>query len=78
PMHFSLPVRIGTSIDADMIQYVMMMLDVLQREGRLSTLSELDFRDGEGVLRQRTGPVAPADAAPGSGSTAGSQEGING
>lgn len=51
PMHYPLPVRIGTSIDADMIQYVMMMLDVLQREGRLSTLAELDFRSGEGVLR---------------------------
>ena len=53
PMHYALPVRIGTSIDEDMIQYVMMMLDVLQREGRLSTLAELDFRSGEGVLRPR-------------------------
>jgi cell division protein FtsQ len=54
PMHYALPVRIGTSIDEDMIQYVMMMLDVLQREGRLSSLAELDFRGGEGVLRPRT------------------------
>ncbi len=53
PMHYRLPVRIGTSIDADMIQYVMMMLDVLQREDRLSSLAELDFRSGEGVLRPR-------------------------
>ncbi len=55
PMHYRLPVRIGTSIDADMIQYVMMMLDVLQREGRLASLAELDFRSGEGVLRPRDG-----------------------
>ncbi len=53
PMHYPLPVRIGTSIDADMIQYVMMMLDVLQRDGRLATAAELDFRSGEGVLRPR-------------------------
>lgn len=59
PMHYRLPVRIGTSIDADMIQYVMMMLDVLQREGRLSSLAELDFRSGEGVLRPRNGGGHP-------------------
>ncbi len=53
PMHYRLPVRIGTSIDVDMIQYVMMMLDVLQREQRLELLAELDFRSGEGVLRPR-------------------------
>lgn len=55
PMHFALPVRIGTSIDADMVQYVMMMLDVLEREGRLTGLRELDFRSGEAVLRPREG-----------------------
>lgn len=54
PVHYRLPVRIGTSIDADMIEYVMMMLDVLQKEDRIATLSELDFRSGEGVLRPRT------------------------
>ncbi len=53
PVHYRLPVRIGTSIDADMIEYVMMMLDMLQKEGRIATLSELDFRSGEGVLRRR-------------------------
>jgi cell division protein FtsQ len=74
PMHFALPVRIGTSIDSDMVQYVMMMLDVLHREGRLSTLAELDFRDGEGVLRPRTRPVAPGEAARAHGSRVGSQE----
>lgn len=58
PMHYALPVRIATSIDEDMIQYVMMMLDVLHREGRLSSLVELDFRNGEGVLRPREGSVA--------------------
>ena len=62
PMHYALPVRIGTSIDADMIQYVLMMLDVLQREGRLSSLAELDVRSGEGVLRPRDGAVQQSAA----------------
>ena len=53
PVHYRLPVRVGTSIDADMIEYVMMMLDLLQKEDRIATLSELDFRSGEGVLRSR-------------------------
>jgi cell division protein FtsQ len=62
PMHYALPVRIGTSIDADMIQYVLMMLDVLQREGRLSSLAELDVRSGEGVLRPRDGDAQQSAA----------------
>lgn len=53
PVHYRLPVRIGTSIDADMIEYVMMMLDLLQKQNRIAALSELDFRSGEGVLRPR-------------------------
>lgn len=53
PMHYPLPVRIGTSIDADMIQYVLMMLDVLQQEGRIASLAELDVRSGEGVVRAK-------------------------
>ncbi|MFW5689503.1 MAG: cell division protein FtsQ/DivIB [Spirochaetota bacterium] len=62
PMHFPLPVRIGTSIDRDMIQYVLMMLDLLRREGRLESLAELDFRSGEGVLRARTDSGLPGSA----------------
>ena len=53
PMHFPVPVRVGTRISEEMIQYIMMMLDILQRDGRLASLVELDFRTGEGVLRFR-------------------------
>jgi len=55
PMHFSVPVRIGTRIDAGMVQYIVMMLDMLRREGRLDDVAELDFRSGEGVLRAKGG-----------------------
>ena len=55
PMHFSVPVRIGTRIDAGMVQYIVMILDMLRREGRLETAAELDFRSGEGVLRAKGG-----------------------
>ena len=53
PMHFAVPVRIGTRIDAGMVQYIVLMLDMLRREGRLKEAAELDFRTGEGVLRAR-------------------------
>jgi cell division protein FtsQ len=51
PMHVPLPVRVGARIDEGMIQYILMMLDMLQREGKLAGAEELDFRTGEGVLR---------------------------
>jgi cell division protein FtsQ len=53
PMYYPVGVRIGTSITPEMIEYVMMMLDVLSREGRLASIAELDFRGGEGVLRPK-------------------------
>jgi POTRA domain, FtsQ-type len=53
PMHFSVPVRIGATIDAGMVQYIVMMLDMLRRDGRLEAAAELDFRSGEGVLRAK-------------------------
>jgi cell division protein FtsQ len=74
PMHYRLPVRIGTSIDADMIQYVMMMLDVLQKEGRISSLAELDFRSGEGVLRPRAANEATDASGAGTAAEGGRRE----
>ena len=53
PMHYPVGVRIGTSFEPEMIEYVMMMLDVLQTEGRLQSVAEIDFRGGEAVLRYR-------------------------
>jgi len=55
PMHFDVPVRIGRTIDAGMLQYVVMTLEMLKREGRLEGVAEIDFRSGEGVLRPEGG-----------------------
>jgi cell division protein FtsQ len=53
PMYYQVPVRIGTTINTEMIQYVLIVLEMLRREGRLSLLAEIDFRNGEGVLITR-------------------------
>ena len=53
PMHFAVPVRMGARISADMVQYVLMMLDMLRSEGVLDTVAELDVRTGDGVVRYR-------------------------
>ncbi|TVQ26333.1 MAG: FtsQ-type POTRA domain-containing protein [Spirochaetaceae bacterium] len=53
PMHFPVPVRMGASISADMVQYVLMMLDMLRSEGVLHTVAELDVRTGDGIVRYR-------------------------
>jgi len=53
PMHFPVPVRIGAEINAEMVQYVMMMLDVLRSEGELARVEELDMRSGDTVIRYR-------------------------
>lgn len=53
--HYRVPVRIGASIDEEMLQYIVMMLDVLEETGELEGLKEIDFRSGEGVLVMQEG-----------------------
>lgn len=55
PMNYDVPVRIGSRINPGMIEYVIMMLDMLDRQGRLVDAEELDVRSGEGVLRMKGG-----------------------
>jgi cell division protein FtsQ len=50
PMHFLVPVRIGTSINRDMVEYILMMLDTLRAQGELEDVVELDFRGRDGVV----------------------------
>jgi hypothetical protein len=50
PMHFSVPVRIGTSINRAMVEYILMMLDTLRVQGDLEAVVELDFRGRDGVV----------------------------
>ncbi len=53
PVSYPVPVRIGPTLDETLFKYIVMVLDVFQREGRLSALAELDFRAGEVVYRLR-------------------------
>lgn len=53
--HYRVPVRIGASIDKAMLQYIVMVLDLLEREGRLAGVREVDFRGGEAVLVMEEG-----------------------
>ena len=53
PVSYPVPVRIGTTLDETLFKYIVMVLDVFQREGKLSALAELDFRAGEVVYRLR-------------------------
>ncbi len=53
PVGHPVPVRIGSAIDERLSKYIVMVLDVLQREGRLAAIAELDFRAGEVVYRLR-------------------------
>jgi len=53
PMHFPVPVRIGAEISAEMVQYTMMMLDMLRSEGELPLVEELDMRATDAVVRYR-------------------------
>jgi cell division protein FtsQ len=53
PMHFPVPVRTGSEISAEMIQYTIMMLDMLRAQGELPLVEELDLRANDAVVRYR-------------------------
>ncbi|TVQ39987.1 MAG: FtsQ-type POTRA domain-containing protein [Spirochaetaceae bacterium] len=53
PVSYPVPVRVGVGLDETLFKYIVMVLDVFQREGKLSSLAELDFRAGEVVYRLR-------------------------
>ncbi|TFG64030.1 MAG: FtsQ-type POTRA domain-containing protein [Spirochaetales bacterium] len=53
PEHYRLPVRIGRSIDAQQLKYMLMVLDVVSREGIIDRLKELDFRTADVVYTMK-------------------------
>ena len=55
PVGYQVPVRISSSIDAELWSYILMVLDVMDREGRLQDMVELDFRGEQVVYRTREG-----------------------
>ena len=55
PVSHRVPVRIGNSIDEDLCNALIVALDVLDAQGTLERVREIDFRTGEIVYRLREG-----------------------
>ncbi len=51
PVGYGVPVRIEDKLDASLFRYIIMVLDMFEREGRLQNIRELDFRGGQIVFR---------------------------
>ncbi|MFP4484059.1 MAG: cell division protein FtsQ/DivIB [Spirochaetaceae bacterium] len=51
PVGYGVPVRIEDELDASLVRYIIMVLDMFEREGRLQNIRELDFRGGQIVFR---------------------------
>ena len=55
PEHYRIPVRIGDRLDERTLNYVMMVLDVVLRQGLTADVKEIDFRSGDVAFRTREG-----------------------
>jgi cell division protein FtsQ len=53
PLNFPKGVLVGRKIDASSIKYIMLALKILQQEGMLHQVSDLDFRTGELVYKMK-------------------------
>ena len=53
PQNYSIPVRIGNGIDKKLFTYVILVLDVVKKQGMSAYLEELDFRTDEVVYKIR-------------------------
>jgi len=51
PLGYGVPVRIEDELDASLLRYIIMVLDMFEREDRLQNIRELDFRGGQIVFR---------------------------
>ena len=51
----TVPVRVRGGIDETMLKYVLMVLDLLSKQGVLKNIDELDFRGGDVVYRMKEG-----------------------
>lgn len=55
PGHARLRVRTGPELNTEMLRSILLVIDVVQAQGILDSLAELDFRTGEVVYRTRGG-----------------------
>jgi cell division protein FtsQ len=53
PVHHRVPVRLGSRIDATTCAYIVRVLDVLDQQGSLSEIAEIDFRTDDVVYTMR-------------------------
>jgi len=51
PSHYPVRIRIGANLTADLMKYILLVLDVVAGEGILPDIDELDFRTNEVIYR---------------------------
>ncbi len=51
----AVPVRTRGPVDAGLVKYTLMVVDLLSKQGLLSDIQELDFRSGQVVYRMKEG-----------------------
>ncbi len=55
PLHYRVPVRTPTVLNEALLRSIILVLDVVERQGMASGISELDFRTGTVVYRVKEG-----------------------
>jgi cell division protein FtsQ len=55
PVHHSVPVRIEAGLSAERGKMILMVLDVMNKEGILDKVEEIDFRTGDIIYRLKEG-----------------------
>ena len=55
PLQYRVPVRTPTVLNAELLRSIILVLDVVERQGLSPTISELDFRTGTVVYRVKEG-----------------------
>ena len=60
PSNYRVPVVIGDAIDLHQLKYILMVLDVVQKQGMSDKLQDLDFRTGQVVYKLKEGDQSAA------------------
>ena len=60
PSSYRVPVVIGDTIDVHQLKYILMVLDVVQKQGMTDKLQDLDFRTGQVVYKLKGGSQSAA------------------
>ncbi|MFP4362301.1 MAG: cell division protein FtsQ/DivIB [Spirochaetia bacterium] len=53
PSHYNIPVRTGSELNETLLEYILMVLDVVETRGYAENMEEIDFRTGEIVYQVR-------------------------